>query len=180
MKRHVLFLLTLSLLLFGAIPLFAAISVVSVKGAAAYSAGRNWVPLAAGMQPQEGVKISTGLKSTVVLKLSRSTVTVQPLSMMKIYEDKATARTSDTRIGLKRGGLRAEVTRGKEVKTVFRIATPVATSSVRATKKRFSPVFTGPAFRLSTVPLRLYPATGRGAWFTETSPSARGVTCRNP
>jgi hypothetical protein len=72
MKRHILSLLTLSLFFLSAGPLSAAISVVSVKGTAAYAAGRNWVPLTAGMQLQEGVKISTGLKSTVVLKLSRA------------------------------------------------------------------------------------------------------------
>jgi hypothetical protein len=132
MKKTVFF-ATIVLLLYGAGTAFADVTVVSVKGTVAYSMGQKWIPLEAGVKIQEGAKISTGVKSVVVLKLANSTVTVQPLSMMKIYEDKITPDSSDTRIALRRGALKAEVNRMHEVKTVFKVATPVATSSVRGT-----------------------------------------------
>ena len=131
----------IALFLFGVKMAMADATVVSVKGTAAYSVGEKWVPLEVGVKIKQGSKISTGIKSIVVLKLANSTVTVQPLSMMKIYEDKITQDSSDTRIALRRGALKAEVNRMHEVKTVFKVATPVATSSVRGTVQN---VATGP------------------------------------
>lgn len=121
------------IILFAASAGFAEIKVASVKGTAAFNKGTSWKELKAGMVLAEGTKISTGVRSEVVLSLSNSTVKIRPLSMMKIYEDKKTASDSSTLIALKRGGLRAEVNRMKTVKTVFRVATPVATSAVRGT-----------------------------------------------
>jgi len=42
---------------------------------------------------------------------------------------------TDTHIGLKRGGVNARVPRDSNVKTVFKVSTPVATSSVRGTEQ---------------------------------------------
>ena len=146
MKKYILSLAVMTVMLFVTGSAFAAITVVSVKGTAAYSVGRKWAPLNRGMQLKEGTKISTGVRSSVVLRLNRSTVTVRALSMMKVYEDSASAGSSSTRIGLRRGNLRAEVTKGKKVKTIFRIATPVATSSVRGTIEEADSGFYGAIF----------------------------------
>ena len=134
MKKTLLFTVFAAvLLLFAATAAMADITVVSVKGTAAYSVGDKWLPLGAGAKIKEGSKVSTGIKSTIVLKLANSTVTVEPLSMMKIYEDKITPDSSNTRIALRRGGLKTEVNKMHQVKTTFKVATPVATSSVRGT-----------------------------------------------
>lgn len=123
-----------ALMLFGfAGTSFAEIKVVSVKGTVAYSKGDRWTPVTSGMKLSEGMKISTGVKSQAVLQLANSTVTVKPLSMMKIYEDRLSSEESSTSVGLRRGSVKAEVNRMRTVKTVFKIATPVATSSVRGT-----------------------------------------------
>lgn len=133
MNKNILFVAAAMVLFFFVGTSFAEITVVSVKGTVAYNNGSSWVPVTSGMRLNEGVKLSTGVKSSAVLKLSNSTVTVKPLSMVKIYEDKITADASTTNMAVKRGGVRAEVNRMKQVKTVFKIATPVATSSVRGT-----------------------------------------------
>lgn len=133
MNKNILFVVAAMVLFFFVGTSFAEITVVSVKGTVAYNSGSSWVPVTSGMRLKEGVKLSTGVKSSAVLKLSNSTVTVKPLSMVKIYEDKITADASTTNMAVKRGGVRAEVNRMKQVKTVFKIATPVATSSVRGT-----------------------------------------------
>ena len=140
---------TVILLLTGAGAVFADATVISVKGTAACSMGEKWVPLEVGSKIKDGSKISTGVKSTVVLKLANSTVTVQPLSMMKIYEDRIAQDSSDTRIALRRGALKAEVSRMHEVKTVFKVATPVATSSVRGTIQSVAASPYGTAFAAS-------------------------------
>lgn len=132
-SRKTMILAVLVLFLFAASTAFAKITVVSVKGKAAFKTGRTWKPLTRGMTLRQGAKISTGVRSWVKLKMFRSTVTVKPLTMMKIYENSSRKNRIRTRIGLRRGSVRAHVTRGRRVKTVFKISTPVATSSVRGT-----------------------------------------------
>ncbi|MCL1912210.1 MAG: FecR domain-containing protein [Leptospirales bacterium] len=133
MKKTLSFAAIVAVLFMFTAAAMADVTVVSVKGTAAYSMGDKWVPLEVGVKIKEGSKVSTGIKSIVVLKLANSTVTVEPLSMMKIYEDKITKDSSDTRLALRRGSLKAEVNKMHEVKTTFKVATPVATSSVRGT-----------------------------------------------
>ncbi|HRZ26516.1 MAG TPA: FecR domain-containing protein [Spirochaetota bacterium] len=116
----------------------ARIVVEKVKGSVAFKAGNQWQPLTEGMALNEGAKISTGVNSTAVIKMDSHTVTINPLTMIKIYENSMTARTSDNRIGLRRGTIRAQVSKDKRIKTVFKVSTPVATSSVRGTEEIIS------------------------------------------
>jgi len=132
-KYQFLAILTTAICLFSFSEAFARITVVSVKGTAAFSEGRKWSPLQPNMELKEGTKVSTGVKSTVVLKLNNNTLTIRPLSMLKIYENSMNKGVNNTKIALRRGSVRAQVAKGERVKTVFKIATPVATSSVRGT-----------------------------------------------
>lgn len=122
---------------------FAEIRVLSVKGTAAYKAGAQWVPLAAGAPLAVGTKISTGVRSTVEIKVNNHTVTVEPLTIMKISQSMEDAKSSTTNIGLRRGAVKAKVARDARIKTVFKVSTPVATSSVRGTEEIviYSPTF---------------------------------------
>ena len=65
---------------------FAEIRVVSVKGTAAYKAGDQWMPLQTGTALAVGTKVSTGVHSNVVIRINNHTVTVEPLTIMKISE----------------------------------------------------------------------------------------------
>ena len=143
-KKMTLVLIFMMCFLFITVNSFARITVVSTRGEVAFmddKAGR-WMPLAVGAQLQEGVKISTGINANVRLNLGGNTVDVGPLSMMKVYKNQVVSGTQDTRIGMRRGEMTADVTGGEGVRTVFRVATPVATSSVRGTTKRIT---TGPS-----------------------------------
>jgi len=76
MKRH--YLLT-ALLLAGLFCLsegFAAISDVSVQGSAAFKDKDQWKPLREKQTLAEGARISTGVRSSVVLTIDDTTVTV--------------------------------------------------------------------------------------------------------
>lgn len=132
-SRKIVISAVITLFLFSVSTAFAKITVISVKGKAAYKTGRVWKPLKRGITLPQGTKVSTGVRSWVKLKLYRNMVTVKPLSMMKIYENSRKKNRVRTRIGLRRGSVRAHVTRGKRVRTIFKISTPVATSSVRGT-----------------------------------------------
>ena len=128
--------ISVAFLLLFSTSLFAEIRTVSVKGTAAYRDGRNWVPLKANQVLKEGTRISTGSNSSAVIRLNRHnhTITVKPLSMIQVFS-KESASSTNTRIGLKRGGVNARVPRDSNVKTIFRVSTPVATSSVRGTEE---------------------------------------------
>ncbi|MCP4134772.1 MAG: FecR domain-containing protein [bacterium] len=134
----------LIIFLMGAGTAFAKIKVVSVRGKVAYKNGGSWKPVRKGMTLNAGSKVSTGIRSTAVLhfmgKGNTHKVTVKPLTMMKIYEnsvsqDKGSKSKYRTRIGLRRGSIRAKVSRKRKVRTIFKVSTPVATSSVRGTEE---------------------------------------------
>ena len=124
--------------LMSATEVFAKIDVISVKGTAAYKTGRIWTPMRPGMTLKQGAKISTGVRSTAVLRMNGHRVSIKPLTMMKIYENSTTKKRVSTRIGLRRGSIRADVSRRKRIRTVFKVSTPVATSSVRGTSESIS------------------------------------------
>ena len=110
---------------------FAEIRVVSVKGTASYKTAGQWIPLQAGAVLAVGTKVSTGVRSNVVININRHTVTVYPLTIMKISESMETNTSSSTKIGLRRGAVRTKIAHDARVKTIFKVSTPVATSSVR-------------------------------------------------
>ena len=119
--------------------LYAEISVTNVKGTAAYREGRSWLPLKIGQKLPEGVKISTGANSYAELSLNsiKHSVTIKPLTVIQVFS-KENAEKTDTHIGLKRGRITAKVPRDARVKTIFKVSTPIATSSVRGTEEDIS------------------------------------------
>ncbi|MEW6525834.1 MAG: FecR domain-containing protein [Spirochaetota bacterium] len=148
-KIHTLLIITVALL-FVAGPLFAAITVVSVKGEALYSDGGAFKPLQKGMQLKEGTKIQTGAKSQAVLDIDGHIVTIKSLTLIKVYKNIAKKDESTNSLGLKYGSINAKVKKLPQVKTSFLITTPVATSSVRGTEQNTS---FGPGFGMQvTVP----------------------------
>lgn len=134
-----LFALTITMtFLMGAATAEAAIRVVSTKGQCAYKKGRAWAPLRAGIVIPVGSKVSTGVRSQAILVVDNHKVTIKALTMMKIYENSAKKSERTTRLGLRRGSIRAKVSRSKRIKTTFKVSTPVATSSVRGTEEEIS------------------------------------------
>jgi hypothetical protein len=130
-KSYVPLALTISALFVFAMSAFAEIRVVSVKGTASYKTAGQWIPLQAGAALAVGTKVSTGVRSTVVINVNKHTVTVYPLTIMKISESMETNKSSTTNIGLRRGAVRTKIAHDARIKTVFKVSTPVATSSVR-------------------------------------------------
>lgn len=120
--------------LFTAMPALSAVKVISVKGEAGLLDKGRVQRLTAGMALQSGQSVVTGVNSQAVLDIDGSRLTVRSLTTMKIASNTATKNSSDTRVALKRGSVVSEVSKIKDVKTSFRVSTPVATSSVRGTK----------------------------------------------
>jgi hypothetical protein len=111
------------------------VTVASVSGPAqkllAGEGQKKWQALKAGEQLSELTILRTGLGAKVVLQFEdRGEVTVQNATKVGIAELRKEGDLAKARLGLKYGALRARVdaTRGRND---FRIATPVATLSVR-------------------------------------------------
>jgi hypothetical protein len=120
---------------------FADVTVTSIKGQAKHKVGNQWLDLTPGMKLAQGTKVSTGINSNVVLNINGDTITIRQMSMIKIEENSLSTTESNTKIGLKRGGLNARISKLKTLKTSFKVSTPVATSSVRGTQEE---IFYGP------------------------------------
>ncbi len=119
--------------------LMAEIVVVSARGDTAYRVGPQWIkPLQAGLRLQDGVKIRTGARSEAVIKINGNTVTIKPLTLMKVYQSELTKNASRTRIGLRSGSVQAKIDRKAGINTSFKVTSPVATSSVRGTEEIIS------------------------------------------
>ena len=118
---------------------YAEITVIKVQGNASYRDGRNWIPLKENLVLPEGVKISTGTNSYAEIKLNsiNHTVKIKPLTVIQVFS-KETATDTNTHIGLKRGGITAKVPRDSNIKTIFKVSSPIATSSVRGTEEDIS------------------------------------------
>ena len=124
--------------------LFSRTIVVSIQGEAAYRderAGR-WIPLEIGVEIADGVRLSTGVKSSLTLNLSGNTVVMGSLTMMLVQENQLVSGTQRTTVNMRRGEIVADVTKGDRVRTVFRVQTTRVTSAVRGTKHK---VETGPS-----------------------------------
>jgi len=119
--------------------LYAEMTVIKVEGSAAYKDGNTWQLIKVNQKLPEGVKISTGANSYVDIKLNSKnhTIQVKPYSMIQVFSNE-TRTEANTNIGLKRGSINAKVPREEHVKTVFRVTSPIATSSVRGTEENIS------------------------------------------
>jgi hypothetical protein len=134
--KPVKLILIASLILFFSSALFAEITVTKIQGNAAYREGRSWLPLKEKQKLPEGVKISTGANSYAELSLNsvNHSIKIKPLTVIQVFS-KETSENTDTHIGLKRGGITARVPRDSKVKTIFKVSSPIATSSVRGTEE---------------------------------------------
>jgi hypothetical protein len=119
--------------------LYAEITVIKIEGSAAYKDGNKWSVLKVNQKLAEGVKISTSANSFVDIKLNAKnhTIQIKPYSMVQVFSTE-TKTDTNTNIGLKRGSINAKVPRDANVKTVFKVSSPIATSSVRGTEQNVS------------------------------------------
>ena len=123
----------------------AKVTVVSVSGPAqkTLTAGEKteWTAIKASDVLDELTVIRTGFGAKVVLRFDdRGEVTVHSATKMGIAEFRKAGRQAKVRLGLKYGTMRASVETGAGPSD-FKVATPVATLSVRGSKSKFS--FTG-------------------------------------
>jgi hypothetical protein len=97
----------------------------------------QWLPARQGQSIARTAVVSTGFKSTAVIALGNSLLTVQPLTRLTVEEIRETAGNERVNISLQTGRIRADVKPPAGGKTEFTVKSPSATASVRGTSFEF-------------------------------------------
>jgi hypothetical protein len=101
------------------------------------SSSPDWIPAVRGMQLAKSSSVSTGIRSTAVIGLGNSTITVRPLTRLTLEELARNQDTEQVDIHIRSGRVRTEVAPPTEGKTTFTVRSPSATASVRGTSFEF-------------------------------------------
>jgi len=98
---------------------------------------REWQPAAVGGLIGKDTVISTGIKSSAVISLGASTVTVSPLTVLALEELVRRDGTEEAAFYLRTGRIRADVTPPSGLNAEFTVRSPTTTASVRGTSFSF-------------------------------------------
>ncbi|MFP3040222.1 FecR family protein [Treponema primitia] len=99
-----------------------------------------WVKAAQGDRIEKGTRISTGFKSTALIALGDSVITVRPLTRLSLEEILRNDGDEQVNIYLHAGRIRADVSPPSGGKTNFTVRSPTVTASVRGTSFEFDTV----------------------------------------
>jgi len=97
------------------------------------SGSANWTPAKAGTVVQKSTIVSTGFKSTAILTVGNSTITVHPLTRLSLEELMNQNQSETVDLKLNTGKVRVEVAPPSGGRTSFTVQSPSATASVRGT-----------------------------------------------
>jgi len=116
-------------------------TVVEVAGKVEFQApGKAWKPAKVGDVIAQGSMVSTGFKSTTVLKIGAATITVKPITRLSLEQIVQNEAGSQTQLFLLAGRVKAEVQPQAGQTTDFQVKSPTATASVRGTGFEFDGV----------------------------------------
>jgi hypothetical protein len=141
MKKAVIgFLLMISAALLGAQTAPQAAAVIwELSGTVETKApgAAEWKAAAAGQELDPASLISTGFRSTALVRIGNSTVTVQPLTRLSLEEIAAGQNGEMVTLKLRTGRIRADVKPPVGGTINFTVRSPIATASVRGTVFEF-------------------------------------------
>jgi hypothetical protein len=100
----------------------------------------EWISARAGDILAKNGSISTGFKSTALLSLGNSTITVRPLTRLSLDELSRAQGTEQVELRLRAGRIRAEISSPEGGRVNFAVRSPSATASVRGTIFEFDGV----------------------------------------
>jgi hypothetical protein len=97
-----------------------------------------WSPARQGQNISRAAVVSTGFKSTAILGVGNSVLTVQPLTRLTVDEIQESSGNERVNLSLQAGRIRADVKPPVGGKTEFTVKSPTATASVRGTAFEFN------------------------------------------
>ena len=93
----------------------------------------EWRAAEIGQTLDQASLISTGFKSTALVRIGGSALIVRPLTRLSLGEIAAAQNEERVTVDLRAGRIRADVKPPAGVKTSFTVRSPMATASVRGT-----------------------------------------------
>jgi hypothetical protein len=117
----------------------------------------EWRAAEAGQVLDTDWLISTGFKSTALVRIGNSAITVRALTRLSLEEIAAAQNEERVTVNLRAGRIRADVKPPAEGRTGFTVRSPIATASVRGT------VFDFDGVRLEVAEGRVYLGGGNAA-----------------
>lgn len=110
----------------------------TVSGKVEYRSGNAaWSAVQAGMKLPLGATLSTGFDSRAVIEIGTTTISVAPLTRMRIDQLSEKEGMATTGVSLRVGRVKADVKPVQGLQTDFIIKSPVTTASVRGTSFEF-------------------------------------------
>jgi hypothetical protein len=100
-------------------------------------ASAEWRAAAPGDTLEKHTVISTGFRSTALISLGDSFLSIRPLTRLALEELVQKDNVEETRLYLRTGRVRAEVKSPEGVRADFTVRSPIATASVRGTSFEF-------------------------------------------
>lgn len=118
-----------------------AATLVEVAGKVEYQLpGKDWKSAKKGDVIPKGTVVSTGFKSSAVLKVGPATITVKPVTRMALEDLVQSDSGTQTQLFLQTGRVKADVTPQAGQTAEFKVKSPTATASVRGTGFEFDGV----------------------------------------
>ncbi|MGO8693783.1 MAG: FecR domain-containing protein [Rectinemataceae bacterium] len=111
----------------------AVLSAVTGKVEIQNPGEQSWHPASAGMEVAIRATISTGFGGRAILRIGDSTLTVAPLTRLRIDELSMGNNVALTRLAMPVGRIRVEVKSIAGIKNDFSVKSPLATAAVRGT-----------------------------------------------
>ncbi|MCL1928906.1 MAG: FecR family protein [Treponema sp.] len=97
----------------------------------------TFVPAKAGDTVARDTVVSTGLKSTAIIAIGSTVITVRPLTRLTLAEISSSAGTETVNVSLQTGRVRVDVDPPAGTRTNASVQGPSATASVRGTSFEF-------------------------------------------
>jgi hypothetical protein len=122
--------------------LFAQAHIRSITGTVELKTQEDslWKPAGAGQVIENDMLISTGFRSTALLDLGSSTITVEQLSRLSLGEIIAEQGNEQVRLFLNAGRIRADVNPPAAGRVDFSVRSPSVSASVRGTSFTFDTI----------------------------------------
>jgi len=118
-----------------AVPLAAESAVVvKVQGKVEVNRNGGWVPLAANDSVLQGEVVSTGFKSSALLKYQGASMQLGPLTRVTLETLAQNEKKDTVSVYLNTGGISSNVKRTENKRVSYTVHNPVAVASVRGTE----------------------------------------------
>jgi len=97
------------------------------------SGSSAFVPASAGDAVSSNTVVSTGFRSTAIIAIGSSVISVRPLTRLTLAEIQSSENAEKVNVNLQSGRVRVEVKPPAGTKTNLNVQSPTATASVRGT-----------------------------------------------